>query len=117
MIIEPQPNNWFDTEERCAILELLNNSEINDNISIAKAQVEPGVCTALHKLDGLEIYYILQGEGQVEIQGIRGHVKLGDIVYINPGQTQRIKNTGHNKLIFLCICCPRFRPESYVLLE
>ena len=33
------------------------------------------------------------------------------------GTAQRITNTGESDLIFLCVCMPRFTPDSYESLE
>lgn len=102
------------TDEACFISELLNSSSY-PNISIAKARVQPGVTTQLHVLtDTTEFYYILSGTGESEINGVKkGSISTGDIVIIPSGISQRIKNTGHDDLIFLCICLPRFEVKNY----
>lgn len=117
MILSPNITDEFYTEERCHILELLNDASIDPAISIAQARVEPGVTTALHTLDGIEIYYILSGKGKVEIDGISNEIGSGELCHIKKGQTQRIENIGSEDLLFLCICHPRFVPESYKSLE
>ena len=108
----------YYTEERCYIQEIINRPAL-EGVSIAKARVEPGVHTALHKLKETdELYYILEGQGQIEVdQVMLGQVKEGDSVLIRKGQSQRILNIGEQDLIFLCICQPRFRPEAYIHLE
>jgi mannose-6-phosphate isomerase-like protein (cupin superfamily) len=106
----------YYTEERCHIIELFNQA--GEAGSIARARVEPGETTALHALDGLECYYILSGEGDMEINGQQmGKVKQGDTVVIPANAPQRITNIGKEDLIFLCFCAPRFIPENYKSLE
>jgi mannose-6-phosphate isomerase-like protein (cupin superfamily) len=110
-----EANEYF-TEERCFINELFNQTA--GEASIARARVEPGVTTALHLLDGLECYYIISGQGEMEMDGKKmGMVKAGDTVVIPANMSQRIKNTGSEDLIFLCFCAPRFIPENYKPLE
>ena len=103
-------------EERCFIRELLNNASSPD-LSIAQARVEPGVTTVWHSLSGLEVYYILSGEGLAEVADSEYRVGPGDIVRINANERQRITNTGSEYLLFLAICTPRFVPQNYRDLE
>ncbi len=106
----------YYTDERCHIIELFNQS--SEVASIARARVEPGQTTALHSLDGLECYYILSGQGEMEINGEKmGRVGPGDTVVIPANAPQRITNTGEEDLVFLCFCAPRFIPENYKCLE
>ena len=118
LIKSPNEKDEFKTEERCAILEVLNEKD-DLSQSIARARVEPGVTTALHKLIGTsEVYYILSGKGEVELdQKTRQEVGPGDVVRIPPEMAQRIKNTGEVDLVFLCFCVPAFKQGCYVELE
>ena len=111
-LIRTNESDEFYTDERCHILEIINSEEHPD-VSIARARVEPGVTTELHHLDGEEIYYILSGTGRADIDGQVFDVQPGDAVDIKRGVHQRITNTGENDLVFLCICSPRWTPDSY----
>ena len=105
----------FFTAERCHILELLHNHQ-EKHFSIARARVEPGITTAWHRLKKTtEYYYILEGQGWMEIGEDEGfHVTKGDIVTIPPDTAQRITNTEvEGDLIFLAICAPAFRDACY----
>lgn len=117
MIVNRDEPKEFYTDENCFITELLNSPDIPD-ISVAKARVEPGQETQLHSLRGIEIYYILDGKGRVELGELSPQmVHPGDLVYIKPGQTQKIFNPGPGQLVFLCICSPSFRVEDYTGYE
>ena len=102
------------TEEQCYILELSNTTD-DEAVSIARARVAPGVTTRWHRLDGIaERYVILEGSGVVEVSDLPAQiVYVGDVVIIPPGEHQRIRNNGIQDLVFLAICTPRFRWESY----
>ena len=108
----------YETDERCHILEIANDAA-DEQVSIARARVEPGVTTAWHKLDGIaERYLIVAGRGCVEVGDTEpSEVLPGDIVRIPPGCRQRITNSGREDLIFYAICSPRFRAEAYIGLE
>jgi mannose-6-phosphate isomerase-like protein (cupin superfamily) len=108
----------FYTPERCHIIEIFNKAQCPE-LSIAQARVEPGVTTANHALaGGIECFYILQGEGEMYLNGAAtGRVSPGDLVYIPADMPQYIYNTGAEDLVFLCICTPAFRAENYRDLE
>ncbi|MGI9200756.1 MAG: cupin domain-containing protein [Woeseiaceae bacterium] len=108
----------YPTEERCHILELSNSSS-DEGLSIARARVEPGVTTALHRVaDTVERYVILSGTGRVEVEGLEpADVAPNDVVIIPADATQRITNTGDADLLFLAICSPRFEQSRYDHLE
>ncbi len=112
------PESEFYTEEGCHIIEIHNGAE-DESCSIARARVEPGRTTQLHALrNTIERYFILEGEGLVKIGGDPpAAVRSMDLVFIPPGVSQRITNTGTNDLIFLAVCTPRFKKEAYVFMR
>lgn len=104
----------FYTSERLFITELWNSPD-DEQLSIAKARVEPGVTTTLHYLAAVdERYLISSGQGVVEVEGLApSTVSAGDVVLIPSHKKQRITNTGTRDLVFYCICTPRFKPDCY----
>lgn len=108
----------FETTERCHIIETSNDLG-DEDVSIARARVEPGVTTAWHKLDGVvERYLIVSGTGRVEIGELGPtDVSEGDVVRVPADTPQRITNTGENDLVFYAVCSPRFTQACYVELE
>lgn len=108
----------FSMRERCHIIEI-SNSDSDPQVSIARARVEPGTTTELHRLDGAsERYLIVQGRGRAEIGGVACEVTVGDVVLIPDGVPQRIHNLSTEEdLIFYCVCVPRFTPSVYVPME
>ena len=114
-IVKQDLNKEFYISERCHITEIVNSSD-DPSVSIARARVEPGVTTRWHKLTRItERYYILSGEGTVEVGELKPEVvKSGDVVLIPPMCRQRISNTGTEDLIFLAICSPRFTDDCYI---
>ena len=103
-------------EERIYVQENMNSPDEPD-VSMATCRIQENVTTQLHSLNITEWYIILNGDGLLEIDGENAVMKAGDCVKINPGQRQRITNTGKTDLIFTSICRPRFKPESYTNLE
>jgi mannose-6-phosphate isomerase-like protein (cupin superfamily) len=117
-ILQSRPAREYPTAEPCWIEEVANDAG-DPEVSIARARVLAGVCTAWHRLLGVsERYLIISGQGSVELgDASPAPVGVGDVVRIPPGVAQRIRNTGPDDLVFYCICQPRFRPACYEALE
>lgn len=116
-ILQADESGEFFIPERCFILEL-SNSDADDKMSIARARVEPGVTTQLHRLVGVEErYLVVAGRGRMEVGELEPReVGPGDVVLIPAGVAQRITNIAEEDLVFLCVCTPRFFPECYEAL-
>lgn len=117
MVNQAKPGEEVWTVERCYITELLNDAG-QPEVSIARTRVEPGVTTQLHLLSVSEWYVIESGYGLMRIGDESPFsVKPGDTVTIPKHAPQQISNNGHEDLIFLCVCTPKFSPECYTSLE
>jgi len=99
--------------------ELLNplKEDIMIRYSLAHAKVKPGEITYAHRLKSSEVYYVLEGEGEMYIDSEKEKVLAGQAIYIPPNSVQRIKNTGISDLVFLCIVDPAWKPEDEELVE
>lgn len=109
----------FITKDGSEIRELLahRNSAIR-NQSLAEARLPPGAATTPHYHPRTEeIYYILEGLGQMHIDGESRSVGPGDAIAIPPGARHTIRNTGQAVLKFLCCCAPAYEHADTVLAE
>jgi mannose-6-phosphate isomerase-like protein (cupin superfamily) len=109
----------FITADGSEIRELLahRNSGIR-NQSLAEARLAPGQSTTPHYHPRAEeIYYILEGQGQMQVGLLARSVGPGDAIAIPPGMAHQITNTGARTLKFLCCCAPAYEHEDTVLLE
>jgi mannose-6-phosphate isomerase-like protein (cupin superfamily) len=85
--------------------------------SLARAILEPEQSSYPHCLDGRsELYVFLEGEGRAVIGKEEVAVKAGDLVWVPPGESQYVINTGVSPLVFLCIVDPAWTAESERLL-
>ena len=83
------------------------------NQSLAEASLEPGQATERHyHAETEEIYFVLEGEGELELDGARGRVRQGDGVPIAPGAWHQLRNVGDETLRILCCCAPPYRHED-----
>ncbi len=84
--------------------------------SVAHAIVPYGESTLPHRLHcSTELYYILEGTGEMHIDGEVSVVVPGQIVLIPPLNVQYIVNTGAGDLVFLCIVSPKWQEDDETL--
>jgi mannose-6-phosphate isomerase-like protein (cupin superfamily) len=80
--------------------------------SLAHAIVPVGQTSLAHSLKTSEVYYILNGTGEMHIDGEVQPVEPGDAIYIPPNAVQFIHNSGVESLIFICLVDPAWRRED-----
>ena len=108
----------FTTKDGSEIRELLahRNSCVR-NQSLAEARLPAGTATMPHLHPRTEeIYYILQGQGEMILAHEKQHVVSGDAIAIPPGVPHQIINHTGEPLIFLCCCAPAYEHEDTVML-
>ncbi len=102
----------FTTKDGSTIRSILDRANAPvQNQSLAEATVPAGTATErhYHKLSE-EFYFILEGQGTMEIDGEEGLVKPGDAILIPPGAWHQI--TASETLRFLCCCAPPYAHED-----
>jgi mannose-6-phosphate isomerase-like protein (cupin superfamily) len=104
----------FTTKDGSTIRELLGlPTAAVRNQSLAEATLPPGGATQRHHhRETEEIYYIVEGSGEMEINGERAHVTPGDAILIPPGAWHEIRADAGGELRFLCCCAPAYRHED-----
>jgi len=105
----------FKAMDETLLCELLHPARDGPDVpySIAHAVLNPGVRSLPHRLkESSEVYYILEGQGMMHIDGESSPVMPGQAVYIPPGSWQHIQNTGATDLKFLCIVHPMWSAED-----
>jgi mannose-6-phosphate isomerase-like protein (cupin superfamily) len=58
-----------------------------------------------HKIQE-QVYHVLEGEGQMEIDGVKQVVRRHDVIFIPPGIEHALYNSGLVDLVFLVITTP-----------
>jgi mannose-6-phosphate isomerase-like protein (cupin superfamily) len=77
--------------------------------SVAEATLAPGQATERHyHRESEEVYFLLEGEGELELGAERGPVRAGDAIPIPPGTWHTLVNTGAGPLRLLCTCAPPY---------
>jgi mannose-6-phosphate isomerase-like protein (cupin superfamily) len=104
----------FTTKDGSTIREL-HHTEAQ---SLAEATLEPDEATERHhhRLSE-EIYFVVKGSGQLEVDGETQLVRPGDAVLIPPGAWHSLENTGTSELRILCCCTPPYSHEDTFFSE
>jgi mannose-6-phosphate isomerase-like protein (cupin superfamily) len=97
----------FTTKDGSTIRELHHTAAQ----SLAEATLDPGQATERHyHARTEEIYFLLEGEGDMEVDGNRRRVGPGDAVLIPAGAWHEIRAA--SPLRFLCTCAPPYSHED-----
>lgn len=94
-----------------------DNEPLPIGYSLAHARVKPGKVSYPHTLKSTEVYYILEGEGQMHIDDESSKVLPGQAVFIPANSRQYIENTGTGDLVFLCIVNPAWRADDEFICQ
>ena len=86
--------------------------------SLAQIQIAPGKSSSLHyHKSSEEIYFILNGEGSMSLDGKEFTLIPGQACLIQPGEVHQISNQGDTELEFLAYCVPAWVPEDSYEVE
>jgi mannose-6-phosphate isomerase-like protein (cupin superfamily) len=97
----------FTTKDGSTIREL-HHTEAQ---SLAEARLEPGQATERHyHRASEEIYVVLEGSGDMELDGELRRVEPGDAALIPPGAWHQIRAI--EALRFLCCCSPPYSHDD-----
>jgi len=108
-IAEQEPFTTADGSTIRSILDL-SNAPVEKQ-SLAEAKLPPGGATERHwHKASEEFYFILEGSGNMEIDGVEQQVGVGDAILIPNGKWHQITADSDAELRFLCCCCPSLTP-------
>jgi mannose-6-phosphate isomerase-like protein (cupin superfamily) len=102
----------FTTKDGSRIRSILDNTNAPvRNQSLAEASLPAGSSTQRHyHKQTEEFYFILEGDGTMEIDGEVRPVIADDAILIPPGAWHQI--TASKPLRFLCCCAPAYSHED-----
>lgn len=102
----------FTTKDGSTIRSILDRANAPvANQSLAEATLPAGTATERHYHKASEeLYFLLDGSGQMEIDGETRDVGPGDAILIPPGAWHQIRAS--EPLRFLCCCAPPYAHED-----
>lgn len=88
------------------------------NQSLARAVINPGQSTLLHKHTlSEEIYFVETGKGILTCGNQQLAMTAGESACISPGTPHKIDNIGDSLLSILCCCAPAYSHDDTEVLE
>ncbi|MDB6139550.1 MAG: hypothetical protein JWO94_2622 [Verrucomicrobiaceae bacterium] len=107
----------FTTKDGSTIRSLLDKTNAPvQNQSLAEASIPAGGATQRHyHQQSEEFYFILEGEGTMEIDGDSREVGPGEAILIPPNAWHQI--TAISSLRLLCCCAPPYRHDDTYFAE
>ena len=106
----------FTTKDGSEIRELLSHRNSCVRLqSLASALPFGGATTPHRHPQTEEIYYVLEGQGSMQVGDETRAVGPGDAIAIPPGALHQIRNIGPVILKFLCCCAPAYEDVDTVL--
>ncbi len=93
---------------------LLTNSIMQNILFLARGDLKPGKEIEVHVDPYEEIYYILEGEAQMMVDGEKQRVKPNNAIWIPSGATHSLQNDGEDvcKVLIFAAMPDGFRKEQ-----
>ena len=83
---------------------LLKDNAFGNNLVLSSTFLRANQKTNGHTHKGQEeVYFFVDGSGQMEIDDNKFDVKSGDVICIEDGEFHKVHNTGHYGLYFVCV--------------
>jgi mannose-6-phosphate isomerase-like protein (cupin superfamily) len=99
----------FVTKDGSTIRELHHTQA--QSLAEATLEVEQATERHYHRVTE-EIYFVLKGQGRMEVDGETTNVRPGDAVLIPPGAWHTLENNGTSELRILCCCAPPYSHDD-----
>ena len=86
--------------------------------SLAEIRHPPGTASQEHyHTEAEEVYYVMEGQGGIRVDGETRSLGPGDVVAISPGQRHKVWAAGAQDLVLLVTCVPAYSLEEVVFTE
>ena len=93
----------FPNVKNTSMKVLIGPDEGWDSHVMRVFEVEEGGYSPQHSHPWPHINYIVEGEGTLLSNGEEKPITKGSVAYISPDEVHQFKNSGSEKLVFICI--------------
>lgn len=84
------------------------------NIWMGISKVDPGSSSSLHSHDNAEeIFYVVSGYGRIRVDDDEEAIEPGSCIYISPGSSHQLINTGDETLKVIASASPAFKQDKF----
>ena len=81
----------------------VHDLEYLENLNVSMTILHPGKATTGHDHEGIdEVYIVMDGKGEIQVDAKRFEIDTGDIILIKGGQFHQTFNTSKEDLVFIC---------------
>ena len=111
--------NPLNSEHGEVVYELIGNAAGgSEQHSLAQIVIPPGKASLKHYHPvAEESYYILAGQGHMQLGDETVTLRAGDSVMIPPPVVHQISNNGIEDLVLLAVCVPAWTPDNTVVVD
>ncbi len=82
----------------------LKDNAFGNNLVLSSTFLRANQSTNGHAHKGQEeVYFFVDGTGEMEVNDNKFDVKAGDVICIEDGEFHKVHNTGHYGLYFVCV--------------
>jgi len=83
----------------------------SEYLTVMVAEYQPGADHTLHTHNPEQVYYILEGSGEITVGDETARVEAGDCVFIPSEVPHKLKNDGNVVLKYLCCSAPLYNED------
>ncbi len=98
-----------------AVYNLISGEATEQRWSVALLEIEESP-RHFHRIER-ELFLVVNGELDIEIDGVHQILKTGESVAIAPGRVHQLKSAGSSPVRLLCFNFPAFNPEDMHCVE
>lgn len=86
--------------------------------SLAEIRHPPGTASQEHyHTEAEEVYFVVDGQGGIRVDGETRGIGPGDVVVVVPGQRHKVWQEGEGDLVLLVTCVPAYSVDEVVFTE
>ena len=77
-----------------------------EGFCMGHVNIFPGGQVPAHRHPQEEVYYVVNGEGEIDLEGELQPIKKGEAVYVPPNQIHNLRNPGKQDMTFVFVYAP-----------
>jgi|SRR5699024_468712 len=96
----------FPTGRKTKVLIGADSPVKAEHFTLGHVVIEPGGLVPKHKHFQEEVYYIIEGKGEIELDNNIHNIEAGDAIYIESNVSHELVNIGDENMIMMFVYSP-----------